>query len=253
MHTMLDQFRAAVLVQGVSGDLTDALKISSAGRLDTYYAPFEHINSGARVVLVGITPGQSQAAAALGELRRHLLSGASDEDSLRAAKETASFSGGMRTALVGMLDSVGLARVLGLGACTALFETSRDLVHYTSALRYPVLCDGVNYSGSPKIVQTPYLLQMVDHWLADEARQLPDALWIPLGREPVAALNHLVVRGVLEASRILAGLPHPSGANAERISYFLGRKAKEHLSSKTNAAAIDQARADIIKKLTSFA
>ena len=37
-------------------------------------------------------------------------------------------------------------------------------------------------------------------------------------------------------------MPHPSGANAERIAYFLGRKSRDQLSVKTNADRIDDAR-----------
>ena len=38
-------------------------------------------------------------------------------------------------------------------------------------------------------------------------------------------------------------MPHPSGANAERISYFLGRKPRERLSAKTDPHKLDGARA----------
>jgi hypothetical protein len=31
---------------------------------------------------------------------------------------------------------------------------------------------------------------------------------------------------------VLVGLPHPSGANAERIAFFLGRKAQHALSGR---------------------
>ena len=249
---MLDQFRDAVLEHRFSGILMPDFRISSHGRLSTYYAPFEHINRQARVVLVGITPGQSQAVVALQVLGAHLARGASDEDSLRAAKETASFSGAMRTSLVDMLDSVGLQRALGLDTCKELFGASSGLVHYTSALRYPVLSGESNYSGAPAITQTPYLLGMVDQWLAEEARALPDAVWIPLGREPAAALRHLASTGVLDGDRVLEGLPHPSGANGERIAYFLRRKAREKLSSKTNAAAMDEAREQLLRKVAAL-
>jgi hypothetical protein len=56
-------------------------------------------------------------------------------------------------------------------------------------------------------------------------------------------LLHLSSQGRLDRARILAGFPHPSGANSERIAYFLGRKPREMLSAKTNAAALDAARA----------
>jgi hypothetical protein len=48
---------------------------------------------------------------------------------------------------------------------------------------------------------------------------------------------------------VLNGLPHPSGANAERIAYFLGKKAKESLSVKTNPATLDSAKCKLIFKM----
>jgi hypothetical protein len=44
-------------------------------------------------------------------------------------------------------------------------------------------------------------------------------------------------------------LPHPSGANAERIAYFLGRKAKGDLSAKTSPGKLDEAKAQLIKRV----
>lgn len=252
MSNYLTSFRSTILEGHFAGGLPGSLKISTDRNLATYYAPFEHINESARIVLVGITPGVSQANTALTELRRQLSAGASDQAGLRAAKETASFSGSMRKALVELLNSIGIAASLRIDDCAALFDEARELVHYTSALRYPVLSSGQNYSGNPAILRTPYLIQMVDKWLAEEAALLPDALWVPLGREPTAALGHLVSTGVLKETRVLSGLPHPSGANAERISYFLGRKPRELLSSKTNAASLDQARESLMRKVACF-
>lgn len=83
---------------------------------------------------------------------------------------------------------------------------------------------------------------MIDTHLAEEVAALPDALWVPLGKHAEAALVHLAKSGRLDRRRILAGMPHPSGANAERVSYFLGRKERSALSAKTNAARIDDAK-----------
>lgn len=44
--------------------------------------------------------------------------------------------------------------------------------------------------------------------------------------------------GAVDPARVLAGLPHPSGANAERIAFFLGRKPRERLSGKVDADTI---------------
>ena len=42
-------------------------------------APFEHIEPGARAVIVGITPGAQQAANALAAVQRHLLAANNDD------------------------------------------------------------------------------------------------------------------------------------------------------------------------------
>jgi hypothetical protein len=252
MTSMLDRFRSAVL-QDTPLSINPELQISESGALATYYAPFEHVNTAARVVLVGITPGLHQAHVALNELRAHLRAGRDDAEALRLAKETASFSGPMRNSLIEMLDSVGVHYALGLRNCTDLFGDGSGLVHYTSALRNPVLAGGQNYTGNPAILRTPYLNSMADKWLADEVRQLPNALWIPLGKEPTAVLRSFVARGLLNGDRLLDGLPHPSGANAERIAYFLGRKKREQLSAKTNAETLDAARSELVRKVKTCA
>lgn len=248
MNKMLNQFRSTILSSSTNSLLPDLL-ISRSGQLATYYAPFEHVNTEARVVLVGITPGQFQAQKAIEQLRTSLLAGLSDEEALCQAKEVASFSGPMRTALIEMLDYVGLHSALGLDSCAELFTSASQLVHYTSALRNPVLSGDQNYTGNPAILRTPYLHAMTEEWLADEARQLPNALWIPLGKEPTAVLRHFVAQGLIKGDCLLDGLPHPSGANAERIAYFLGRKQRENLSAKTKAETIDAARDELVRKV----
>ncbi len=72
------------------------LLLDRLGDLAVSYAPLEHIQHGARVVIVGITPGAQQAANALCEARRRLLAGDDHPEVLAATKVFASFSGPMR-------------------------------------------------------------------------------------------------------------------------------------------------------------
>jgi hypothetical protein len=226
------------------------LLLASEGNLQTFYAPFDHVNTGARVVLCGITPGLQQASCALDEARKQLRQGASIEHAKQAAKETASFVGAMRNNLTSLLDHIGLQMLLGIESCARLFDTHRHLVHYTSALRYPVFIDGQNYSGSPAMLSRASLRHQVETHLTDEVRTLgPQCLYVPLGPKVTEVFQHLQGKGLLKAEQLLDGLPHPSGANAERISYFLGTKAREKLSSKTNAAVLDAAKARLLAKL----
>lgn len=228
------------------------LVLDRAGDVAVSYAPFEHIQRGALVVIVGITPGAQQAGNALAEARRKLIAGDGAEAALTAAKVFASFSGPMRANLVAMLDHVGLARWLGLASTAALWTSRPDLVHFTSALRYPVFVAGANYTSQPAMTSCPPLRRMLNECLREEARALPEAVWIPLGPKAATGVRHLVSVGALDPSRVLAGLPHPSGANAERIAYFVGRKAREALSVKTDPISLDAARVrlrDLVTRL----
>ncbi|MBC9877728.1 hypothetical protein G8O24_10290 [Bradyrhizobium sp. INPA01-394B] len=147
--------------------------------------------------------------------------------------------------MVAMLDHIGLAVWLGLGSTAELWTVWSDLVHFTNAIRYPVFINAQNYSGSPSMVTTPLLREGLLQYLAEEVSALPDAVWVPLSPKVSEGLSVLVKRGLLSADRLLIGLPHPSGANAERISYFLGRKDRASLSAKTSPDMLDAQRASL--------
>ncbi len=249
MSDYINNFKNAILNLSSADVLHPSLKISEYGNISTQYAPFDYINSKARIVLLGITPGTHQANAALSQLKIGLTKGLTIQQSLKDAKEFASFSGPMRNNLVKMLDSVGVSKLLDVESCARLFDSHAEIVHYTSALRYPVFVDGKNYSGSPSILTLKYLKDMIDTWLADEVRQLSNALWVPLGKEPTCAIGYLMQKGLISPHNVIQGLPHPSGANAERIAYFIGSKPKESLSNKTNPEKLDRLRSQLITQV----
>lgn len=244
----------AVDLQQVAAPLLipDSFLIRSEGRLSTYYIPFESINTAAKVVVVGITPGFNQWKNAVAEAQRQLARGAAQDDVLRAARVAGAFSGAIRPNLVALLDSIGVARWLGIDSCASLFGEHADLVQVTSALRHAVFVNGKNYSGTPAMTRTPFLQQQVLEWFGAEAAQLPGALFIPMGAAVSEALDWLATRGVIDPARILHGLPHPSGANAERVAYFLGRKDKATLSANTNGEQIDATRAALTAQVAAL-
>lgn len=236
----------------LSGDTLTGLTLHDQGGLSIAWAPFEHVTESARLVVVGITPGRQQTENAFRAFHDALAADLPQTEALRRAKLTGAFSGPMRESLVAMLDHIGAQRAFGVDSCAELFAGRHDLAHLTSALRHPVFVRGGNYNGAPDMLRTPVLRQMVETHLAAEARALPHALWLPLGPKPTAALLHLAASGILERSRVLEGLPHPSGANGERIAYFLGRKARHALSAKTPAGPIDAARARLVAQVAGF-
>ena len=233
--------------------LGEELVIEQSGELSVYYAPFEYINKEAKIIICGITPGIQQAILALEEASKQLAQGCSIEATKKAAKNTASFAGPMRKNLIRLLDYIGLPPKLGITSCSELFEAKAHLVHYTSTLRYPVFKSGKNYSGTPSMISNLFLRKQLEQYLLPELAQFsPSTLIIPLGPKVEEALRYAARVGVINENQILAGLPHPSGANAERISYFLGQKPADKLSIKTDPVVIDAAKQKLTAQITSI-
>lgn len=232
--------------------LSLAVGVHRARRLDVVWAPFDHVNPAARVVIVGLTPGRQQARAALIEAASRLRAGASEAEALEAAKVHASFAGPMRANLVAMLDAVGLARRLGLSTTAALWGEAVGLVQFTSALRHPVFVVGANYGGAPAITTTPFLRDQLLRWFAPEMAALPDAVFVPLGPKVADALHLAAREAGVAPERILDGLQHPSGANAERIAFFLGCKQRAALSAKTDPDKVLAGRRAIESRLAAL-
>jgi len=195
--------------------------MAQSGALHMYYAPHnEYIRDGARICVIGLTPGWSQMRVAMQTAKASLAEGLPDEEVCRRAKEAAAFAGTMRLHLIGMLDALELHRHLGVASCGELFGAQRDLLHTTSLLRYPVFVGARNYSGAhPPLLSNPFLTSA-----ALDAQQelgwLPQALIIPLGKTVEQVLRLLVRQERLDAGRILWGFPHPSGANGHRQKQF---------------------------------
>lgn len=249
---LCEKYLEAVLALDVaayrSGQSVPGLVMERLGDLTVEYAPFCHIERDAKLVIVGLTPGRTQAANALDTLAKSLRHRHPLTQALVEAKVYASFSGPMRSNLVAMLDAIGVAQLYGRSSTMEFFHGAGS-VHFTSALRYPVYIGAKNYSGTPNLLRHPILRRMIDSFLAEEAEVLLGATWIALGSHAEAALLHLCENHRLRRDNILIGLPHPSGANAERIAYFLDRKPKSELSPKTNAARLDECKARLISQV----
>ena len=254
---MLERF-ASTLTSSSEADIRSDVTLGSrlilaqSQSVAISYAPFEHIQYGAKVVIVGITPGEQQARNALLEARRQLLAGADHATVLEKAKVFASFSGAMRTNLIAMLDRIGLHRWAGLGSIAELWTSRSDLAHFTSALRYPVFVNGKNYSSQPSMTATPALRGLLVSCLKEEAVALPDAVWIPLGSTATVGVEWVIQQGALKRENVLIGLPHPSPASMERIKYFLGQKQKRDLSIKTEPIRLDAARERLTAQIISL-
>ena len=233
--------------------LQDELLIEQSGDLSVFYAPFDYINFEAKIVICGITPGKQQSIMALQEACKKLNSGATKLETLRSVKTSASFGGSMRLNLIKLLDFIGLPENLKIKSSSELFGSQSGIVHYTSALRYPVFISLDNYSGSPSMLSNSFLRKQLEQNLLPELSKLgTSTIYIPLGPKVEEALIFSANEGVIREEQILAGLPHPAGTNSERIAYFLKNKPKNQLSSKTNAKKIDASREKILATIASM-
>lgn len=256
--TMLPRFASAISrltniqLAGLA-PLDPALQLFQDGQLTCWYTPFEHVNATAKIVLVGITPGQTQLLNGLREVKAELSRGGSITDTLAKAKLVGAFSGHLRQNLVAMLDHAGFNRWLGLHSTLDLFSSARALVHSTSVLRHAVFYKGKNYNGTPNMLRHSVLRRhLLDHF-AVEAATLQHAIFVPLGEKAAAALHFLADEYVLPRANIFAGLPHPSPANIERIRFFTGVKPQSALSAKTNALKLIAARTDLQQRVCALA
>ena len=254
MELLFDRYADAIQTLDLDtidapGAIPERFLLARLGRYSSHYIPFESVNRAARVVVVGISPGFVQWKIAMREAQRRMAAGDAVDEVLRAARQTGAFSGAIRPNFVALLDAIRVNDWLGIESCATLFGSDAPLVHIGAILRHPVFVDGKNYSGTPAMPRHAFLREQVMRYFAHEAALLPDALYIPMGASVSEGLDWLASQGIVRADRILHGLPHPSGANAERVAYFLGRKERAALSGKTNGAQLDAARSALVAQM----
>lgn len=215
----LSQHLSDIPIQEI-GDIPQQLQLYDDGDLSVYYAPFDTINHDAKVVIVGLTPGFSQARESYAKYVTAVRSGMPHDEAARTAKGDASFAGSMRTNLISMLDGIGLPEAIGVESSEELFSSRTELLHATSALRYPVFRKEKNYSGNPHPTRHPVLRSMVEKILAPELASLRSAVIIPLGKAVSTSLELLAYQNRINSSQCLIGFPHPSGANGHRANQY---------------------------------
>jgi hypothetical protein len=244
------QFDAEMLALPESLDTyRESLLLSSNAGFQEVYAPFDYVNLSAKIAIVGLTPGDQQARNALRSYREARNDSSSPSAALKSAKKAASFSGPMRTNLVSLLDYVGINSLLSIPTTAELFNPSAELAHFTSLLRNPIFLDDKNYSGTPSPVRNEYLWSLVSNGFAHEIANLPELVWVPLGSAVKSAFERLIEEKQVDPARVLMGLPHPSGANMERINFFLEKKSRDDLSDKTNPESLELARVQLCNQV----
>lgn len=193
--------------------------------IDIYQSGMEYVNPKARVVIVGITPGNSQMGASR------------DGKSAKEIKRENAFAGIMRSNLVKMLDAIGVNKLLEIKTCETLWTTDFDKVQLTSLLRDATYYRNKMFKGSPSIFCTPKLRkELMDGFVNHDCRECKKAvLYVALGSKVKEVLDRLKAQGELTAS--IAVIPHASGSNGGRIAVFLKQRPPKNSNTSEERAA----------------
>ena len=189
--------------------------INKEGNIKIYYAPFDYVNSKAKIMIVGITPGLQQMLQSYEVINQG--------KSLKEVKDLSSFKGSMRTGLIKYLDELKINDILKIKSCESLFNKNSKYLHTTSLVKYPVFDKGKNYSGA-NILKKKILLDFIEKNFLEELKTLKKSIIIPLGNTVSSTIEYLNYKYKLKLSCFLKGFPHPSGANARKNIQFKENK-----------------------------
>jgi hypothetical protein len=227
-----EEFRRALATSGKSAV---PLTLGSEGRYSLEYMPFDHVNTDAKLVIVGITPGPTQRDDAYDETRKLLGRGLPDEEIVRGVKKYAAFGGpSMRPNLERMIDALGIMALLGGGRAAELWQGRAHLLHATSVVPHAAFVGRKPFAGSFEEIQRIGLLRRCFErdFLPTLSRLRRDVHYVGLGPTPAAALSFAADNGIIDASRILGWLAHPSSQGGSQVSVYLGEKTIDDLNER---------------------
>jgi len=185
--------------------------VNKDGNIEIYYAPFDYINSKAKIVIVGITPGLQQMTQSFQVIK--------DGKSLKEVKDLSSFKGSMRTTLIKYMDELKINKILKIKSCESLFDLDSKYLHTTSLVKYPVFDKGKNYSGV-NILKKKILLDFIEDNFLKELEMHQNSIIVPLGNTVSSTIDYLNIKHQLNLRCFLKGFPHPSGLNVRKNIQF---------------------------------
>ena len=191
--------------------------IKREDNIEIYYAPFDYINSKAKIMIVGITPGLQQMLQS--------FEAVNEGRSLKEVKDLSSFKGSMRTTLIKYLDALNINKKLKIKSCESLFNTNSKYLHSTSLIKYPVFDKGRNYSGSG-LLKKKILLDFLEAHFVKELKKLDKTIIVPLGNTVSSTIDYLNNEFKLNLKCFLKGFPHPSGLNVRKDIQFKENKVR---------------------------
>lgn len=211
--------------------------IEDVRRYRVQYIPFEYVNPAAKLVVVGITPGNTQVAGTYETLRRMAASGEPKVSVLRAIKRENSFGGkSMQPNLLKMLRHFEFEKLLGIEDVAELWGKSHHLFQATSVVPNAAFKwakkKGVEgwqpFAGSFADVQRVPMLrnEFESVFLKSVQTMNSGALYLGLGPTPHEALQYCVDKSLIRPEQFLGSFPHPSSSGGSQVDYFLRVKPR---------------------------
>ncbi|SOE66704.1 hypothetical protein SAMN05446635_2909 [Burkholderia sp. OK233] len=241
MRDYYAEFAGRLQMEGVQALVSSPVIVDEDTRHQVQYVPFEYINPVAKLVIVGITPGNTQIGGTLATFAKLLREGAAREDILRTVKRLNSFGGNsMRPNLLKMLRHFKFEHLLGIDDVIDLWGKSDALFQATSVVPNAAFKWGTKRGvkgwwmfagGFDEVLKSRiYRQQFEEVFLPSVRRMNTHALYVGLGPTPHAALQHCVDAGLIRQDQFLGSFPHPSTSAGDQVPFFLREKTRESIT-----------------------
>ena len=201
-------------------------------KITLYYTPFEMVNTEAKLVLVGITPGRQQVRDAYRLAHQFIQEGRPDHEVLTRVKTAATFSGAnMRHNLRKILTTYKIDELIGISDPDSLWGGAAHLLHATSVIPHAAFSGHRNFAGEFSDVRASPVLWncFIRDFVSSLGSLPPKARFLPLGHTAQNALTWCVEKEYIVAEQVLGSVPHPSGAGGSRVSVFVGERRPDDL------------------------
>ena len=192
-------------------------------KIEIIKSNLDYVNEKSKIVIVGKTPGPNQ----INGPNHHV-------EDLMAIKKRNAFAGPIRKNLIKMLDYTGINKYINISSCETLWsEDYSDNVDFTSILKNAIFINDKALStidlktiyGNPELKK-----EFEEGFLNDCLKYNQVLIWVALGKDVEDVLIRLKNLGKIKKNNIILGFPHPSGANAGRVSAYLGLLNKNEKS-----------------------
>lgn len=168
---------------GAAGVGKPEFVLGRSGKYELQYIPFEHVNTDAKLVIVGITPGTTQLNLAYAAAQLLLKKGLPESKIVWEVKKVGAFGGpSMKPNLLKMLRHFHFDKLLGIQDVESLWGKDAELLHSTSVVPHAAFRNRDMFNGSfSEVMASPLLKECFLDCFVSSLRSVL-CLWTQFGR-----------------------------------------------------------------------